>query len=102
MIAVFGGSKPDKQREALAKKLGCAIAHRDHILLTGGTKPKPGSVKNMAIMGAYPSPWVGVLQEQGIAPDSSTEDPGLVIPRSRSEAQLPRGLDVRRRYRSLR
>ena len=65
MIAVFGRSESDKEREALAKKIGHTIAVRGHILLTGGTEPKEGSVKNMAIKGTDPSPWVGVPQESG-------------------------------------
>lgn len=79
VIAVFGGSEHDEEREALAKRIGEAIAARRYILLTGGTEPKPCSVKNMAIMGAYPSPWVGVPQESGPVQPADTENPGLVI-----------------------
>ena len=59
IIAVFGGSKEESVL-SLAGTLGRAIAQEQQILLTGGTGPKSDSVKNCAISGADPSPWVGV------------------------------------------
>src|ERR1041385_8550586 len=59
IIAVFGGSK-DGSVLSLAEALGRAIAQEQQILLTGGTGPKKDSVKNCAIYGADPSPWIGV------------------------------------------
>lgn len=59
IVAIFGGSK-EKSVLSLAEDLGRAIAQEQQILLTGGTGRARDSVKNCAISGADPSPWVGV------------------------------------------
>jgi SLOG cluster4 family len=59
IIAVFGGSK-EKSVLSFAEDLGRAIAQEEQILLTGGSGRARDSVKNCAISGADPSPWVGV------------------------------------------
>lgn len=59
IIAIFGGSKKESVL-SFAESLGLAIAQERQILLTGGTGPKRDSVKNCAIFGADPSPWIGV------------------------------------------
>jgi predicted Rossmann-fold nucleotide-binding protein len=59
IIAVFGGSKKADVLD-FAEKLGRIIAEEKQILLTGGTGPARGDVKNAAILGAGSSPWIGV------------------------------------------
>ena len=58
IIAVFGSN--DDKAVAFAKRLGAAIAKREHILLTGGKGPGPRPVKASAIAGVGSSPWIGV------------------------------------------
>jgi predicted Rossmann-fold nucleotide-binding protein len=59
IIAVFGGSQ-DTAVLDFAERLGHIIAEEKQILLTGGTGPAKGDVKNAAILGAGSSPWIGV------------------------------------------
>lgn len=69
IVAVFGGSTGNtKPTLARAERLGCAIASRNWIILTGGTGPADEPVKNRAIQGAIrpgTETWVGVDRIEG-------------------------------------
>lgn len=71
IIAVFGGGR----HVALAEALGAMLRHRGQVTLTGGVGGRDGQagpvadrrVKDAAILGARPGPWVGVLPSGGPA-----------------------------------
>lgn len=63
IIAVFGGSD-DPVHLGLARELGEAIAAARQWPLSGGTGPGHDSVKDCAILGARPSPWIGVGRDK--------------------------------------
>jgi hypothetical protein len=63
VVAVFGGGSAKPEVQDCAKRLGHAVARDDHILLTGGTSPECDSVKNCAIGGAGPAPWIGINRD---------------------------------------
>jgi predicted Rossmann-fold nucleotide-binding protein len=71
IIAVFGGNDPSAIEAA--RTVGASIAQQGHILLTGGSTPGNSAVKNSAIAGAQPSPWIGIERGDSIklqvAPD---------------------------------
>jgi hypothetical protein len=74
IIAVFGGSEDEAVLEK-AEELGRAIAEWKQILLTGGTGPALKPVKNRAIRGAHPRPWIGVDRKKSGQVFRSSEQP---------------------------
>ena len=74
IIAVFGGDTAEDVRTR-AEEFGRSIAERRQILLTGGTESAPTPVKNRAILGAHPSPWVGVDRKKSGGASSKEREP---------------------------
>jgi predicted Rossmann-fold nucleotide-binding protein len=81
IIAIFGGSS-DPDVLALAEELGHSVATENQILLTGGTGPARDAVKNIAILGAMPSPWIGVDRKKSGGAEGSPQPNGGYLIRS--------------------